>query len=196
MFAFVRPNDLIWNFFVSNYLLGQTPPAFDVLAWNKDTTNLPSRLHVDFMNMWLDNALLHPGSLKVLGTSIDLGRVKNDLYVVGAATDHLVPWHSSYTATQLFGGQSRFVLSNSGHVQALINPPDNPKATYLVNEENGTPSDPEHWLKGAERIKGTWWTDWTAWLNERSSELIDAPASEGSERYPVLCDAPGTYVRQ
>jgi polyhydroxyalkanoate synthase len=194
MFAFVRPNELIWNYFVANYLLGQDPPAFDVLAWNKDATNLPARLHADFINMWVDNALVNSGSIKVLGTAVDLGRVRNELYIVGAATDHLVPWHSAYAGTQLFGGDVRFVLSNSGHVQALINPPGNKKASYLVADQ--TPASPEQWLTQAIAHAGSWWEDWVGWLQARSGDEVDAPVNLGSDRYPVLLEAPGSYVRQ
>ena len=129
VFAWVRPNDLVWNYWVANYLLGQSPPAFDVLAWTNDATNLPATLHGEFMHMWIDNALINPGTVTVLGTPVDLLGVKCDVYVVGALTDHLVPWQSAYAATQAFGGDVRFVLSNSGHIQALINPPGNPKAS-------------------------------------------------------------------
>lgn len=194
MFAFVRPNDLIWNYVVSNYLLGQNPPAFDVLAWNKDTTNLPACLHADFLNIWIDNALMHPGSLKVLGTPVNLGEVRNDLYVVGATTDHLVPWHSAYAATQVFGGDVRYVLSNSGHIQALINPPGNPRASYLTGHTN--PPDPQEWLRDAKKHAGSWWDDWVAWSLERSG--TDRPARDefGSNQYAVLGTAPGEYVHQ
>lgn len=117
VFAWVRPNDLVWNYWVSNYLLGQSPPAFDILAWNGDSTNLPAVLHAEFVKLMVDNALVHPNTVEVLGTPIDLSQVKTDLYVVGAATDHIVPWEAAYVATQAYGGESRFVLSNSGHIQ-------------------------------------------------------------------------------
>ena len=152
MFAWVRPNDLVWNYWVSNYLLGEDPPAFDVLAWNSDTTNLPAALHAEFVHLFLDNALLEPGKISVLGTPVDLSKVVSDLYVVGATTDHLVPWQAAYVATQVYGGKSRYVLSNSGHIQALINPPGNPKASFLTSDE--TPPTAEVWLKGATRYTG------------------------------------------
>ena len=194
VFAWVRPNDLVWNYWVSNYLLGQNPPAFDVLAWNNDATNLPAALHAEFMHMWMDNALIHPGTLTVLGTPVDLGRVKNDLYVVGALTDHLVPWQSCYAATRVFGGDVRFVLSNSGHIQALVNPPGNPKASYYPVE--GAPPDPEQWLKGATKMTGSWWEDWAAWTLDRSGPSRPRRRGLGNRRHPVLAAAPGRYVRE
>ena len=194
VFAWVRPNDLVWNYWVSNYLLGQSPPAFDILAWNGDSTNLPAALHAEFVRLMVDNALVHPGTVEVLGSPVDLSQVKTDLYVVGAATDHIVPWQTTYVATQVYGGDSRFVLSNSGHIQALINPPDNPKASYSCSDDH--PPDPEIWLKGATKQTGSWWSDWAAWMIERSGEERVAPRRLGDADHPVLCAAPGTYVRR
>jgi polyhydroxyalkanoate synthase len=194
VFAFVRPNDLIWNYVVSNYLLGKNPPAFDVLAWNSDATNMPAALHARFMDMWLNNALVNAGRASVLGTPVDLAKVNNDLYVVGARTDHLVPWQSAYAATQLFGGKVHYVLSNSGHIQALINPPGNPKAAYLTNDDY--PADPEVWLKSATRQQGSWWEDWAAWSRERSGEHRSRPRSLGNKAYLPLAAAPGEYVTE
>ena len=133
-FAWLRPNDLVWNYWVNNYLLGNRPPAFDVLAWNADSTNLPAGLHADFLTMALDNALANPGRLEVLGHPVDLSRVTSDSYVVGALTDHITPWHACYRSAHLLGGDSRFVLSSSGHIQALVNPPGNRKASYFTND--------------------------------------------------------------
>jgi polyhydroxyalkanoate synthase len=194
MFAFVRPNDLIWNYVVSNYLLGDNPPAFDVLAWNSDATNMPAALHATFLDMWLNNALVNTGRASVLGTPVDLGKVQNDIYVVGARTDHLVPWQSAYAATQHFGGDVRYVLSNSGHIQALINPPGNPKATYYTNTEQ--PADTEIWLKGADRHQGSWWEDWAIWSKDRSGAMRARPRSLGSKTYQPLATAPGEYVTE
>jgi polyhydroxyalkanoate synthase len=194
VFAWVRPNDLVWNYWVSNYLMGEDPPAFDVLAWNSDSTNLPAALHAEFVRLFMDNALLQPGQLSVLGTPIDLSKVTTDLYVVGATTDHLVPWQAAYVATQAYGGRSRYVLSNSGHIQALVNPPGNPKASFLTSDD--TPPDVEVWLKGATRHIGSWWTDWAQWTTERAGEQRPAPTRLGSVRHPPLDPAPGTYVHQ
>lgn len=192
VFAWVRPNDLIWNYWVANYLMGENPPAFDVLAWNADATNLPNQLHEQFLDISVRNALLEPGGVSVLGYSVDLHDVDVDTYSVGAATDHLVPWQSCYQATKLFSGEQRFVLSNSGHIQALVNPPGNPKATYFVNEDLS--GDAEDWLKGATRAQGSWWVDWADWLEARSGGLRAAPPLAGDADHPVLCAAPGTYV--
>jgi polyhydroxyalkanoate synthase len=194
VFAWVRPNDLVWNYWVSNYLLGEDPPAFDILAWNSDTTNLPAALHAEFVNLFMDNALLQPGKLTVLGTPVDLSKITSDLYVVGATTDHLVPWQAAYVATQAYGGKSRYVLSNSGHIQALINPPGNPKASFLTSDE--TPPGAEVWLKGATRHIGSWWTDWVEWTTERAGNERAAPTQLGNRRHPAGDPAPGRYVRK
>ncbi len=192
IFAWIRPNDLIWNYWVSNYLLGENPPAFDVLAWNSDATNLPNQIHEQFLDISLGNLLMEPGAVSTLGHSVDLRDVDVDHYSVGAVTDHLVPWQACYRATQLFGGNQRFVLSNSGHIQALVNPPTNPKASYFVNEDlSGTA---EEWLAGAQQVKGSWWTDWAAWIRPRSGTLKKAPSDLGSAQNPPICAAPGTYV--
>jgi polyhydroxyalkanoate synthase len=193
VFAWVRPNDLVWNYVVSNYLMGQNPPAFDVLAWNGDSTNLPAALHAEFVHLGLENGLMHPNRAEVLGTPIDLSKVTTDLYVVGAMTDHLVPWEAAYAATQVYGGDSRFVLSNSGHIQALINPPGNPKASFFASDEH--PPSPEEWLAGATRETGSWWTDWAAWTIARSGTERSAPSELGDRDHPVLAPAPGTYVK-
>jgi polyhydroxyalkanoate synthase len=192
VFAWVRPNDLVWNYWVSNYLMGEDPPAFDVLAWNSDSTNLPAALHAEFIRLFMDNALLQPGKLSVLGTPVDLSKVTTDLYIVGAMTDHLVPWQAAYVATQAYGGNSRYVLSNSGHIQALVNPPGNPKASFLTSDE--TPPDVDVWFKGATRHIGSWWTDWAQWTAERAGAERDSPTRLGNHAHRPLAAAPGTYV--
>ncbi len=194
IFAFARPNDLVWNYWVSNYLLGQNPPPFDVLAWNADSTNLPAALHADLMRIWSENSFLNPGSLHVLGAPVDLATVKQDLYVVGALTDHLVPWQSAYAATQVLGGDVRFVLSNSGHIQALVNPPGNPKAAFYVNPAN--PPDPVEWLQDAHLERASWWVDWGDWTLARSGDQKAAPRRLGNSRHRRIVAAPGEYVRQ
>ncbi|HEV1996896.1 MAG TPA: alpha/beta fold hydrolase [Candidatus Dormibacteraeota bacterium] len=194
VFAWMRPNDLVWNYWVSSYLLGEQPPAFDVLAWNVDSTNLPAKLHEEFMRMFLANPLVTPGAMTALGSPVDLGAVTCDLYAVGASTDHLVPWQGAYQATQLFGGTRRFVLSSSGHIQAIVNPPGNPKSRYFTNEDYG--ADPQRWLKGAKENAGTWWDDWAAWTMERSGPQRPAPTRLGNREYAALDRAPGRYVRE
>jgi len=194
VFAWLRPNDLIWNYWVNNYLLGKRPPAFDVLFWNSDTTRMPAGLHRDFIRMTIDNALTKPGALTLLGTPVDLSKVDVDNYVVAGSTDHICPWDSCYRSSHLLGGTTRFVLSTAGHIAALVNPPTNPKSNYRVND--ALPSSAEEWQAGAVTHPGSWWTDHAAWLGERSGELVDAPTSLGSEAHPVLGRAPGTYVRE
>ncbi len=194
VFAWLRPNDLIWNYWVNNYLLGKRPPAFDVLYWNSDTTRMPAGLHRDFIRVSLDNSLTKPGALTALGTPIDLAKVDVDSYVVAGSTDHICPWESCYRSVHLLGGTTRFVLSTAGHIAALVNPPTNPKSNFRVNE--ALPASAQEWQAGAATHPGSWWTDHAAWLGERSGGLVDAPSSLGSEAHPVLGPAPGTYVRE
>jgi polyhydroxyalkanoate synthase len=192
-FAWLRPNDLVWSYWVNNYLLGNDPPAFDVLAWNVDSTNLPAALHVDFLRILAANALARPNSLEISGSPIDLRKVALDAYVVGAQTDHITPWKACYRTPFLLGGKSEFVLSSSGHIQALVNPPGNPKSRFLVNR--ALPEDADEWLAGAAEHEGTWWDHWLDWLAGRSGEERRAPRRLGSSSHPPLDPAPGLYVR-
>ncbi|MBU2694208.1 alpha/beta hydrolase [Pimelobacter sp. 30-1] len=192
VFAWLRPSDLIWNYWVNNYLLGKRPPAFDILFWNADTTRMSAGLHADFVDLAMENQLTRPGSLSVLGVPIDLGKVTVDSYVVAGIADHITPWENCYRTTQLLGGETRFILSTSGHIAALVNPPGNPKATYHTNDEHGP--DATAWLKGAQTHQGSWWTDVSEWLDERCGERVPAPKDLGSTRLRPLVEAPGTYV--
>ena len=192
VFAWLRPNDLVWNYWVSNYLMGQNPPAFDVLCWNADTTRLPAALHSDFLDLFVSNGLVE-GTLTALGTPVELDKVDVDSYVVAGSTDHIVPWQTAYCTTQMLGGESRFVLSSSGHIQAMVNPPDNPKASFFTSEGMPGP-DPSEWLERAERHLGSWWAHWAEWLDARSGERVAAPKQLGSEAHPPLEPAPGRYV--
>ncbi len=192
VFAWLRPDDLVWNYWVNNYLLGKKPPAFDVLFWNADTTRMPAGLHRDFLRMSIDNALVQPGKAVVLGTPVDLSKVEVDTYNLAGIADHICPWQNVYRSGRLFGSHPRFVLSSSGHIAALVNPPSNKKATYQVAEE--LPEDPDQWLATATTRQGSWWTDWTAWATARAGELVDPPSELGSSAYPTLGPAPGTYV--
>jgi class II poly(R)-hydroxyalkanoic acid synthase len=194
VFAWLRPNDLIWNYWVNNYLLGKEPPAFDVLFWNADTTNMPAALHRDFMKLSIENSLAKPGELTVLGTPIDLSVIDMDSYVVAGIADHITPWQSGYRTTQLLGSDPRFVLSTSGHIAAMVNPPGNEKASYQTHTEN--PPSADEWLKGAATKKGTWWDDWMEWLGERSGKEKAAPQKLGSSAHKPLEPAPGKYVRE
>ncbi|WP_018156146.1 PHA/PHB synthase family protein [Demetria terragena] len=192
IFAWLRPGDLIWNYWVNNYLLGKRPPAFDILYWNSDTTRMTAGLHADFVDLSLENAITRPGELVVKGVPIDLSKIEVDAYIVAGIADHITPWEACYQTTQLFGGKSRFVLSTSGHIAALVNPPGNPKSTYRVAEKN--PPAASEWFEVAEITKGTWWTDAATWLDKRSGKHVKAPETLGSEEFPPLVDAPGTYV--
>ncbi len=192
VFAWLRPNDLIWNYWVNNYLVGKDPAAFDVLYWNNDTTRLPAKLHGDLLDLYETNAFTHAGALEVLGTPIDLSKVTNDAYIVAGITDHITPWQGCYATTQLLGGKVTFILSNSGHIQALLNPPGNPKASYFVNERY--PADPGQWQAGAQKRAGSWWEDWRDWLGQRSGEKKPAPRELGSAQYQPGTPAPGSYV--
>ena len=192
VFAWLRPGDLIWNYWVNNYLLGRKPPAFDILFWNADTTRMPARLHADFVDLAMNNHLVTPGAMTVLGVPVDLSRIEVDSYIVAGIADHITPWQNCYRSTQLLGGESRFILSTSGHIAALVNPPGNPKASYQTNKEN--PGDPQQWLRTADTEQGTWWPDVVAWLRGRCGAEKAAPAEPGGAGLRPLADAPGTYV--
>ena len=192
VFAWLRPGDLVWNYWVNNYLLGKRPPAFDVLFWNADTTRMSARLHADFVDLAMDNKLLTPGALTVLGAPIDVAAVATDAYLVAGIADHITPWQNCYRSTRLLGGKSRFILSTSGHIAALVNPPGNPKAHYQAN--NSTPADAEDWLRTAETQQGSWWPDLLAWLGDRCGKQEPAPNELGGGGLRPISDAPGTYV--
>ncbi|RBY97124.1 poly(3-hydroxyalkanoate) polymerase [Blastococcus sp. TF02-8] len=192
VFAWLRPNDLIWNYWVNNYLQGKPPPNFDILFWNADTTRMSAGLHRDFIDVAVRNALTEPGAVSMLGSPVDLSAVTVDTYATAGVADHLCPWEACYRTTQLLGGESRFVLSTSGHIASLVNPPGNPKSTFQV--AGSTPPDPKQWAKAAETVKGSWWPDFMTWLGERSGEEIDAPTELGGNGLEVLAEAPGTYV--
>jgi polyhydroxyalkanoate synthase subunit PhaC len=192
VFAWMRPNDLVWNYWVNNYLLGNDPPAFDILYWNNDTTRLPARMHHELLDMFAQNPLRNPGALEVLGTPIDLSRVGCDTFVLAGITDHITPWKACYMTTQMLGGNTEFVLSSSGHIQSILNPPGNPKAKFYRGSQ--CPANPDEWLAEAEKRDGSWWEHWRDWIVERSGEKEDAPASLGNERHPPGAKAPGTYV--
>jgi polyhydroxyalkanoate synthase len=193
VFTWLRPNDMVWNYVVNNYLLGKTPPAFDVLYWNQDTVRLAAGLHRDFIRIGLDNALTRPGELVTLGSPVDLNAVDVDSYIIAGLTDHIIPWENAYRSTQLLGGDSRFVLSTSGHVQAMVNPPTpDTRASFRVADEN--PPEPEAWLGHAATRPGSWWPDYAAWLAERSGDLLAAPGKLGSRTHKPTAKAPGSYV--
>jgi polyhydroxyalkanoate synthase subunit PhaC len=192
VFAWLRPNDLIWNYWVNNYLLGKKPPAFDILFWNADTTRMTAGLHRDFLQTGVSNALARPGGVTMLGSPVDLAAIDRDSYLVAGITDHICPWQSCYRSTSLLGGNKRFVLSTSGHIAAMVNPPGNDKARYQVVKD--CPEDPAEWLRRAETCHGSWWPDYADWLAERCGEEHAAPAELGGGGLAPVCDAPGTYV--
>src|SRR5215510_2738852 len=194
MFAWMLPNDLIWNYWVNNYLLGNDPPAFDILYWNNDTTHLPAQLHSDFLDLIHSNPYVNPGRLKVRGQPLDMRQVDIDSYVVAGITDHITPWQGCYETAKLYGKHSTFVLANSGHIQSLLNPPNNPKAFFWTG--TAETDDPEAWQKQAERRSGSWWPHWLEWITARSGEKKPAPASLGTAHLPALDAAPGRYVME
>ena len=193
VFAWLRPNDLIWNYVVNNYMLGKEPPAFDILYWNQDTVRLAAGLHRDFVLLAMENALTKAGRVHrprfsgrpQQGDARHLYRRRLD--------DHIVPWPSAYASTQLFGGETRFVLSASGHIQALINPPSpDSRSSFQVADEN--PPDPAEWSERAVTKRGSWWPDHVEWLSTRSGKLKPAPNELGNDGYRAQAKAPGTYV--
>ncbi|MFT3815024.1 MAG: alpha/beta fold hydrolase [Acidovorax sp.] len=194
MFAWLRPNDLIWNYWVNNYLLGNKPPAYDVLAWNADTTRLTARYHSDLLDMFAKNPYVNPGTLVIDGVPIDIGQVKVDAFVTAGITDHITPWKGCYGTARLFGADATFVLANAGHLQSLINPPGSAKSFYFTGP--ASEEDPLAWAKKmeGERREGSWWPLWRQWLQARSGELVPAPQKPGSRKYKPLCAAPGEYV--
>ena len=191
VFSWMRPNDLVWNYHVNNYLMGEAPPAFDLLYWNSDSTNLPAQLHSDFLDLYEDNRL-YKGEMEVLGVKIDLEKLDCDKYVTAGLTDHITPWKGCYQTTQFVGGDIRFVLSSSGHIQSLVNPETNKKAKYFSSEN--LPPLAEDWLEGAEQHSGSWWDDWSAWLAKRSGAKKNARKTLGNQQFKPMDDAPGTYV--
>jgi polyhydroxyalkanoate synthase subunit PhaC len=192
LFAWLRPGDLIWSYWVNNYLQGRTPPAFDILYWNADTTRMPAALHRDFVRLAMDNSLTRPGGASMLGSPVDLAKVDLDAYIVAGIADHLCPWQSCYRSTQLLGGRSRFVLSTSGHIASIVNPPGNEKASFRTAPSN--PPDPAEWLDEARTERGSWWPDYVRWLEERGGGEKARPRRLGCAGFRPIDRAPGTYV--
>ena len=193
MFAWMRPNDLIWNYVVNNYLLGNDPPAYDILFWNNDTTRLPARLHADFLDLFESNPFPRRGALVVRGSKVDLAKLGTDSYVIGGLTDHITPWHGVYETARLYGGSRNvFVLSNSGHIQSLINPPGNTRSWFMAGPASA--AQPEAWLEWQGKTDGSWWPHWREWIRARSGALKQPEAILGSKKHPPLGAAPGTYV--
>ncbi|MDO9338713.1 MAG: alpha/beta fold hydrolase [Caulobacter sp.] len=194
-FAWLRPNDLVWNYVINNYLHGDDPPPFDVLFWNNDSTNLTATLHSDYLSVYEHQPFRNHGAVELAGHKVDLSAVKNDVFVVAGVTDHITPWKACYRLTQLIGSPNvDFVLSQAGHIQALLNPPGNPKAKYFHSSERPGASI-DAWMNGqAEEKAGSWWPFWTQWLGERSGAKKAAPKTLGSKKYRPMEPAPGLYA--
>ncbi|QKS83372.1 class II poly(R)-hydroxyalkanoic acid synthase [Pseudomonas bijieensis] len=182
VFAWMRPNDLIWNYWVNNYLLGNEPPVFDILFWNNDTTRLPAAFHGDLIEMFKNNPLIRPNALEVCGTPIDLKQVTADIFSLAGTNDHITPWKSCYKSAQLFGGKVEFVLSSSGHIQSILNPPGNPKSRYMTGED--MPAKAEDWQENSTKHTDSWWLHWQAWQAERSGKLKKSPYRAGQQGLP------------
>ncbi len=194
IFAWLRPNDLVWNYVINNYLHGEDPPAFDILFWNNDSTNLPAQLHSDYLGFYETQPFANPGTAELAGHMVDLTKVTSDLFILAGVTDHITPWKACYRSTQLFGSKNiEFVLSQSGHIQAILNPPGNPKAKYFRSNKK-PPADVEKWLGQAEEVAGSWWPFWAEWVKARAGPMHDAPAKLGSKKYPPIGAAPGEYA--
>jgi polyhydroxyalkanoate synthase len=192
-FAWLRPNDLIWNYVVNNYLLGNSPPPFDILYWNNDSTNLPMQLHHDYLDMYESEPMRNPGTVPFMGHKIDLRKIEQDVFFLAGVTDHITPWKAVYRSMKLLGSKDKtFILSSSGHIQSLINPPGNPKARFFTNP--ALPDDVEQFPNGASQTAASWWETWAQWLADRSGAKKAAPKKLGNAKYKPLDKAPGTYV--
>ena len=191
-FNLLRSNDLVWRYVSSSWLMGEDPPAFDILQWNADSTRMPARMHSEYLrSMYLENRLSE-GTFEIDGRKVSLNKSPADLYVLSAREDHIAPWQSCYKTTQLAGGPVRFVLTSSGHIAGIVNPPG-PKRRHWVNDE--LPADAEAWLSAAKEVQGSWWENWASWAAERGGERVEPPTL-GSKAHPPLEEAPGSYVRE
>ncbi|MGE4330142.1 PHA/PHB synthase family protein [Diaphorobacter sp.] len=197
-FSFLRPNDLVWNYVVGNYLKGETPPPFDLLYWNSDSTNLPGPYYAWYLrNFYLENNLVKPGQLTVCGESLDMGQVAVPAYIYGSREDHIVPIEAAYASTQVLNGDKRFVMGASGHIAGVINPPVKKKRSHWLREDGEFPADLQDWLDGATELPGSWWDDWSDWLKGHAGAQVVAPKSYGkSPKFKVIEPAPGRYVKQ
>jgi polyhydroxyalkanoate synthase len=194
-FGMLRANDLLWRYVVHNYLMGQEPPAFDLLYWNSDGTRVPSKVHSFLLReFFLEDKLKEPGGIKIRDVGIDTQRITIPSYVVAGSTDHIVPWRGASKIGQLLGGPVRFILAESGHIAGIINHPARSKRAYWVNETGEAQwLGAEEWLEGATEHPGSWWVDWVPWLEQHSGKLVKPPPM-GSDEFPPIMDAPGTYV--
>jgi polyhydroxyalkanoate synthase subunit PhaC len=196
-FSFLRPNDLVWNYVVGNYLKGETPPPFDLLYWNSDSTNLPGHMYAWYLrNTYLENNLIKSGKVLVCGEKIDLQKVDMPVYIYGSREDHIVPIGGAYASTQVFPGKKRFVMGASGHIAGVINPPAAKKRCYWIGSETSFPKDVNQWVGKAKEHAGSWWTDWSDWLKTHAGKQIAAPKTYGKGKYKAIENAPGRYVKQ
>src|SRR4051794_23805087 len=196
-FSFLRPNELVWNYVVSNYLKGEPPPPFDLLYWNSDGTNLPGPMYCWYLrNTYLENNLVKPGKVTVCGEKIDLGGIEAPSYLYASREDHIVPWQGAYRSTQVLKGKRRFVLGASGHIAGVINPPLKKKRSHWIGKGAALPASPEAWLADAVEHPGSWWTDWSAWLAQFGGKQVAAPKKPGQGKYKVIEPAPGRYVKE
>lgn len=194
-FSFLRPNDLVWNYVVGNYLKGETPPPFDLLYWNSDSTNLPGPMYAWYLrNTYHENNLIKPGKCTVAGAKVDLGKVDIPVYIYGSREDHIVPIAGAYASVKHLPGKKRFVMGASGHIAGVINPPSKNKRSYWTNDK--LPATHDAWLKGAKEHPGSWWPDWAAWLKGHAGKQIAAPKTYGKGvKYKAIEPAPGRYVK-
>ena len=197
-FSFLRPNDLVWNYVVGNYLKGETPPPFDLLYWNSDSTNLPGPFYAWYLrNFYLENNLVQPGKLTVCGEKLDLGQLTLPVYIYGSREDHIVPINVAYASTQVLPGKKRFVMGASGHIAGVINPPAKNKRSHWIRADGKLPATLEQWLEGATEHAGSWWTDWSHWLKAHAGKQIAAPKTYGKgTKFKAIEPAPGSYVKQ
>jgi len=194
VFSFLRPNDLVWNYVVGNYLKGEAPPPFDLLYWNGDGTNLPGPMYCWYLrHTYLQNDLKVPGRLTVCGEKLDLGSIKAPAFVYASREDHIVPWQAAYASTALLKGKRSFVLGASGHIAGVINPPAKGKRSHWVNDR--LPATAEAWFEGATERPGSWWPEWSAWLEPLSGKAVAAPKAPGSRQHKPIEPAPGRYVK-
>jgi polyhydroxyalkanoate synthase len=197
VFASLRANDLIWPYVVKGYLKGQAPPAFDLLYWNSDDTNLPGPMFCWYVrNTYLENKLRQPGATVQLGVPVDLSSVDVPAFVYASKEDHIVPWKTAYESTQILSGERTFVLGASGHIAGVINPPAKMKRNFWVHTGGALDSDPEKWFSAAEKVPGSWWPTWHEWLAKSAGEQVDAPTSAGNGEFSVIEPAPGSYVKE
>ncbi|MGF6762494.1 polyhydroxyalkanoate synthase [Paraburkholderia sp. GAS33] len=198
-FSFLRPNDLVWNYVVDNYLKGRTPMPFDLLYWNSDSTSLPGPMYVWYLrNTYLENRLREPNALTVCGEKVDLSLIDVPTFIYGSREDHIVPWRTAYASVPLLSGPLEFVLGASGHIAGVINPPAKNKRNYWVlkAEDKSLPESPDDWFDQAEEVPGSWWPEWTRWLDQYGGKKVKARATAGSAEHPVIEAAPGRYVMQ